>query len=584
METLDKLNLNKTCGGNLKKNSLTLSQDSKNQSSESLNVSTSQNRRKAFPMPVNGNYYLKGPITRKAPQSSKSNNVELPKYCSYTPNHGFFCNKLDVDKSSAISIKSYNNNNEKQAMFSTSGGWCGSSSDTPGKIVCKDNDVNRFINFDPNGKNKENEKMEFIPLYGKPNKVMIRLTNSYNNPKENNYCRLQASEIVCDAPKGKVNELGHPAENLIFTLEKSGNTLFKGDHLFMGDKIVSSNGKYYLTITKNHSLLLYDTRRTILWQSPSNNAWEQSQKSGSSFLHLHNSTGRLTLEWIPDGENFLDTVRNFNQEGATTVWDSGITGGNKMTVENDGSLTVKDASGNIITTKDASGNITEIGYIYKNEFQSQTSNLDPRVQKELDDNQKICSQPVAFYEHCAQIPENIPGKTPKEKEKNYQKIWNDSNTTGKKVLLSKGSYTYKTPRDFSSIQIPKGCSVRIYTGPNYTGEEQRYIYDKPCLSDKLYNMSDKIQSIKIEDYGYDKEPELIAKDVTKQTFNILFMFVKWAILLFCGIYAAALAYKNEGLKRQLIPFIPAIFTRIFGIIVYFMLGIPIVIYNYLFKT
>ena len=97
-------------------------------------------------------------------------------------------------------------------------------------------------------------------------------------------------------------------------------------------------------------------------------------------------------------------------------------------------------------------------------------------------------------------------------------------------------------------------------------------------------MNDKIQSIKIEDYGYDKEPELIAKDVTKHTFSILFMFVKWGILLFCGIYAAALAYKNEGLKRQLIPFVPAIFTRIFGIIIYFMLGIPIVIYNYLFQT
>ena len=151
METLDKLNLNKTSGGNLKKNTTALGMDN-TKLNDAAKIATSHHRKKAFPMPVSGNYYLKGPIVKKAPPSgskTSTNNVELPKYCSYTPNKGFFCDKLDNDKSTAITIKTYNKTSEKQAMFSTTGGWCGSSSNTPGKIVCDDKDMTRYVNFDP---------------------------------------------------------------------------------------------------------------------------------------------------------------------------------------------------------------------------------------------------------------------------------------------------------------------------------------------------------------------------------------------------------------------------------------------------
>ena len=143
METLDKLNLNKTCGGDLKKNTFSSGTSDSNKLGLSQ-LSSSGDRKKGFPMPVNGTFFLKGPITRKAPQETNKevSNVELPKYCHYVPNEGFLCNKLDTTKDSdAVVIKTYNNTNEKQAMFSTAGGWCSSTSSAPGKIVCKDNDI-----------------------------------------------------------------------------------------------------------------------------------------------------------------------------------------------------------------------------------------------------------------------------------------------------------------------------------------------------------------------------------------------------------------------------------------------------------
>ena len=346
----------------------------------------------------------------------------------------------------------------------------------------------------------------------------------------------------------------------------------------MGESLLSNNKKFTLTIDKNHDIVLLDPKGRVRWSlntSQDTTAKEQllAHPYGTSFLYFDVHTKNLYLYLIPDGETFTDSVKG--TDNITELWkltdmtfdkkqqirlekEGTNTGGNTadtavpsiIQISNDGNLIVKDSANKQIWS-------TEL-------HEYNPSKISKYTEEEILDNTK-CTEDVIFYD--------------------------EANFKGFKTAFSTGLHNFNEKKPWQSIRIPKGCQVTVYkrkkriisTIDDETTENQTYIYDKPDLNVPIYNMGKKISTISVQNIGK-RVPEISKANIRKTVIGTLFMFVFYFIFIFCGIFSASVAFKNQILRTQIIPYIPVFIVRWFVIFVYFIFGIPLYLYFILFKV